>query len=83
MDYPVRGILQAIKTGVHSLSLLHGIFPTQGSGSPTLWRVSLSVEPQGKPHRLGREFCSEVALLVGVVTRLKDTPYEKHLLLEF
>jgi len=68
---------------VHSLSLLHGIFPTQGSGSPALQRVSLPVEPQGKPHRLDREFCSEVALLVRVVTRLKDTSCEKHLLLKF
>ena len=31
MDYTVRGILQAQNTGVGSLSLLQGIFPTQGS----------------------------------------------------
>ena len=31
MDYTVHGILQAQNTGVGSLSLLQGIFPTQGS----------------------------------------------------
>ena len=30
MDYTVHGILQAKNTGVGSLSLLQGIFPTQG-----------------------------------------------------
>ena len=34
-------------TGVGSLSLLQGIFPTQGSnpGLPTLWANSLPAEP--------------------------------------
>ena len=34
-------------TGVVSLSLLQGIFPTQGlhSGSPTFWADSLPAEP--------------------------------------
>ena len=38
-------------TGVGSLSLLQGIFPTQGSnpGLPTLQADSLQAEPQGKP----------------------------------
>ena len=35
-------------TAVGSLSLLQGIFPTQGS--PTLQEDSLPAEPQGKPH---------------------------------
>ena len=37
--------------GVGSLSLLQGIFPTQGSnsGSPTLQANSLPAEPPGKP----------------------------------
>ena len=30
MDYTVHGILQVQNTGVGSLSLLRGIFPTQG-----------------------------------------------------
>ena len=30
MDYTDHGILQAINTGVGSLSILQGIFPTQG-----------------------------------------------------
>ena len=39
-------------TGVGSLSLLQGIFPTQGSnpGLPTLQEDSLPAEPQGKPE---------------------------------
>ena len=36
-------------TGVGSLSLLWGIFPTQGSRSSTLQVDSLPAEPQGKP----------------------------------
>ena len=38
-------------TGVGSLSLLQGIFPTQGSnpGLPALQADSLPAEPQGKP----------------------------------
>ena len=51
MDYTVHGILQ--NTGVGSLSLLQGIFPTQGSnpGLPTL-QLNSSAEPQGKPDTL-------------------------------
>ena len=38
-------------TGVGSLSLLQGIFPTQGSNpSPALQADSLSAESQGKPN---------------------------------
>ena len=52
-----HGLLQSMEfsrpeywTG--SLSLLQGIFPTQGlnPGSPTLWADSLPDEPQGKPR---------------------------------
>ena len=41
--------------GVGSLSLLQGIFPTQGlnPGLPTLWADSLPTEPQGKPKNTG------------------------------
>ena len=40
--------------GVGSLSVLQGIFPTQGSnpGLPTLQADSLPVEPQGKPKNI-------------------------------
>ena len=43
------------KTGVGSLSLLQGIFPTQGSnpGPPALQVDSLPAEPQGKPKHTG------------------------------
>ena len=41
-------------TGVGSLSLLQGIFPTQGLyPSPALQADSLSAEPQGKPKNSG------------------------------
>ena len=41
-------------TGVGSLSLLQGIFPTQGSNrSPTPQADSLAAEPQGKPKNTG------------------------------
>ena len=42
-------------TGVGSLSLLHGIFPTQGSESrsPSLQMDSLPTEPQWKPKNTG------------------------------
>ena len=42
-------------TGVGSLSLLQGIFPTQGlnQGSPALQADSLPAEPQGKPKNTG------------------------------
>ena len=42
-------------TGVGSLSLLQGIFPTQGSEprSPTLQADSLPAEPQRKPKNTG------------------------------
>ena len=39
-------------TGVGSLSLLQGIFPTQGWSS-VLWVDSLPAEPQGKPKNTG------------------------------
>ena len=43
------------KTGVGSLFLLQGIFPTQGPnpGPPTLWTDSLPAEPQGKAKNAG------------------------------
>ena len=42
-------------TGVGSLSLLQGIFPTQGSnlGLPHCRRILLPAEPQGKPKNTG------------------------------
>ena len=42
-------------TGVGSLSLLQGIFPTQGSnpGLPHCRQVLLPAEPQGKPKNTG------------------------------
>ena len=51
MDYTVHGILQARILVWVSLSLLPGIFLTQGS--PTLQVASLSGEPQGKPKNSG------------------------------
>ena len=43
-------------TGVGSLSLPQGIFPTQGSNSglPHCRRISLPAEPQGKPKNTGK-----------------------------
>ena len=55
MDYTVHGILQARITEVGSLSLLQGIFPTQGlnpgikSRSLTMQEDSLLAEAQAKP----------------------------------
>ena len=52
MDYTVHGILQAGRLGVGSLSLLQGIFLTQGSnpGLPhcrqTLYHLSYQGSPQ-------------------------------------
>ena len=45
----------AQNTGVGSLSLLQGIFPTQGSnpGLPAWQTESLPAEPPGKPKNLG------------------------------
>ena len=42
-------------TGVGSLSLLQGIFPTQGSnpGIPHCRQISLPAEPLGKPKNTG------------------------------
>ena len=40
-------------TGVGSLSLLQGIFPTQGSNPGLPWADSLPAEPQGKPKNSG------------------------------
>ena len=42
-------------TGVRNLSLLQGIFPTQGikPRSPSLWVDSLPAEPQVKPKNTG------------------------------
>ena len=59
MDCTVHGILQAQNTGVGSLFLLQGIFPTQGLNpgieprSPTLQVDSLPAKPQGKPKNTG------------------------------
>ena len=55
MDYTVHGYSPGQDTGVGSLSLLQGIFQTQGSnpGLPTLQADSLPAEPQGKPKNTG------------------------------
>ena len=52
-------------TGVSSLSLLQGIFPTQGSNtrSPILWADSLPAEPYGKPKNIGVD---SLSLLQGI-----------------
>ena len=52
-------------TGMGSLSLFQGIFPTQGlnPGSPTLQADSLPAEPQGKPKNTG---VGSLSLLQGV-----------------
>ena len=43
--------------GVGSLSLLQGIFPTQGSnpGLPHCWADSLPAEPPGKEEVVGKQ----------------------------
>ena len=55
MDYIVHGPWNSPdqNTGVGSLSLLQGIFPTQGIEPrfPALWVDSLPGEPQGKPRK--------------------------------
>ena len=48
IDYTVHGILQA---RMDSLSLLQGIFATQGSNPG--WADSLPAEPQGKTKNIG------------------------------
>ena len=50
-DYTVHGILQAY-SGVGSLSLFQGIFPTQGSNPvlPHCGQIFLPAEPPGKPE---------------------------------
>ena len=57
MNVKVKAIQSCQNTGVGSLSLLQGIFPTQGSnpGLPALQADSLPAEPQGKPRRSHRE----------------------------
>ena len=52
MDYTAHGILGQ-NTGVGSLSLFQGIFPTQGSNSGLLHcrRIFYQLSYQGSPHR--------------------------------
>ena len=54
-NYTAHGILQARKLELSSLSLLQGIFPTQGlnPGLPTLQVDSLQSELPGKPKNTG------------------------------
>ena len=54
-----------LNTGVGSLSLLQGIFPTPGIElrSPTLQADSLPAEPQGKPKNTG---VGSLSLLQGI-----------------
>ena len=51
MDYRVHGILQAKITGLGSLSLLQGIFPTQGSnpGLPHCRWILYQLSHKGSP----------------------------------
>ena len=55
MDYIVHGILQPRILDMGSLSLLQGIFPSQGSnpGLPYCRWIFLPAEPQGKPKNTG------------------------------
>ena len=54
MGYTVHGILQAQNTGVGSLSLLQGIFPTQGSypGLPHCRWILYQQSHKGRPRIL-------------------------------
>ena len=54
-DYTVHGILQARILEVGSLSLLQGIFPTQGSnpGLPHCRRILYQLSHKGKPKNTG------------------------------
>ena len=54
MDYTVHGILQARIFGVSSLSLLQGIFPTQGlnPGLPHCRQILYHLSHQGSPRIL-------------------------------
>ena len=51
MDYTVHGILQGQDTGVSSLSLLQGIFPTQGlnPGIPHCGQILYQLNHKGSP----------------------------------
>ena len=53
MDYTDHGILQAINTGVGSLSILQGIFPTQGSNPGLLHCRRILYQLS---HKAGRRF---------------------------
>ena len=55
MDYTVHGILQATPTGVGSLSLLQGVFPTQGSnpGFPHYRQILYQLSHQEAPLQYG------------------------------
>ena len=61
MDYTVHGILQA-SSGVGSLSLLQGIFPTQGSnpGLPHCRQILYQLSHQGSPQRHSPDGISSV-----------------------
>ena len=54
MDYAAHGILQARILGMGSLSLLQGIFLTQGSnpGLPHCRQILYQLSPQGSPRIL-------------------------------
>ena len=54
MDYTVHGILQATILEVGSLSLLQGIFPTQGSnpGLPPCRRILYQLSHKGSPREV-------------------------------
>ena len=70
MDYTVHGILQArILEG--SLSLLQGIFPSQGSnpGLPHCRRILYQLSYQGSPQGMGGSAC-----FIACVITLKVLP---------
>ena len=66
-------------TGAGTLSLLQGIFPTQGSnpGLPALQASSLPAEPQRKPKNIG---VGSLSLLQGIFLTQESNPSLRHLL---
>ena len=73
MDYTDHGILQAwIPTGVGSLFLLQGIFPTQGSnpGLPHCRWILYQLSYQGSPYG-----CLELDIRRGDLTHLWVMPF--------
>ena len=72
---------QGQNTGVGSLSLLQGIFPTQGSnpGLPTLQADSSPAEPQGKPNEWSNQEDSWAVSAEGIHGLVSSSPLLKAL----